>query len=171
MRGNNRQAIFQNERDFKEFYRVLHYTYEKYPFIISAYCIMNNHFHLLIQSPEIPLSKIMQSINRRYSDYYKKRYSYSGHLYESRYFSELIATPKSMLSVSRYIHRNPINTKTPMVAKIELYPHSSYPLYKYDTPSSYPFIQTKPLLHCLQYPSLQSKEDYIFYCEAADKVE
>ncbi|QCR31457.1 transposase [Lysinibacillus sp. SGAir0095] len=168
MRGNNRQPIFKNERDFFEFYRILHNTYEKYPFTLSAYCIMTNHYHLLIQSPEVPLSKIMRIINWRYSDYFKKRYSYSGHLYENRYFSDLVSTPFSMLKVSRYIHRNPINTKTPMVSNMELYPYSSYNLYKFGQTPIYPFIDTEPLLNCLLYPTLQSKHDYIQFCETPE---
>lgn len=169
MRGNNRQNIFIHERDFQEFFRVLSYTNEKYPFTISAYCIMTNHYHLLIHSPEVPLSKIMSIINRRYSDYYKKRYQYAGHLYESRYFSDLVASPMSMLRVSRYIHRNPINTKTPMVHQMEDYLYSSYPIYKLIHSSPYPFIDINPVIKSLHYPSLKTMEDYFSFCESNDE--
>ncbi|SOC34920.1 transposase [Ureibacillus acetophenoni] len=165
MRGNNRQRIFQNERDFNEFFRVLYYTYDKYPFTIAAYCIMSNHYHLLLKSPEYPLGHVMRSINRRYCDYFKKKYKYTGHLYESRYFSKMITTPMSLLSVSRYIHRNPINTETPIVVKLEHYPYSSYALNKNPLSQPLPFIDTTSLLSCLKYPNLQTKEDYFAYCE------
>lgn len=165
MRGNNRQNIFNDTKDFIEFFRTLSYTYEKYPFTIASYCVMTNHYHLLLLSPKVHISKIMHLINRRYSYYYKKKYDYSGHLYENRYFSELIHTPKAMLTVSRYIHRNPINTKTPMVEKMENYPYSSYSLFKYNQPSPFPFVDTNSLLDCLQYPTLQTREDYLNFCE------
>lgn len=165
MRGNNRQNIFNYDRDFQEFFRILSYTYEKYPFILSAYCIMTNHYHLLIRSPEVPLSKIMSIVNRRYSDYYKKRYHYTGQLYESRFYSELVSTPMSMLRVSRYIHRNPINTKTPMVNEIEEYPYSSYPIFKTANYNPYSFVNINPLIECFQYPFLQTIEDYFHFCE------
>ncbi|WP_449441886.1 transposase [Ureibacillus acetophenoni] len=57
---------------------MLHYVYDKYSYTLVAYCLMNNDFHLLIRS-EVPLSKVMMVINRRYSDYYKKKYRYTGH--------------------------------------------------------------------------------------------
>ncbi|MGN4124008.1 transposase [Lysinibacillus sphaericus] len=72
MRGNNHQTIFNNAADYQAFFRVLQYAHQKYPFSIVVYCIMTNHFHLLIRSPEVPLGKVMAIINRRYSDYFKK---------------------------------------------------------------------------------------------------
>lgn len=140
MRGNNRQDIFKNEEDIRAFFHVLHYAYSKHPFTLIAYCIMTNHYHLLIQSPEVPLGKVMFYINRRYSDYYRKRYGYTGFLYNSRYFAEMVPSPKGLLAVSRYIHRNPIETQIPMVTHLEAYPHSSYPLYYHGRPSPYPFL-------------------------------
>lgn len=101
MRGNNRQDIFKDKADVAEFFRVLHYSYMKHPFTLSAYCIMTNHYHLLIRSPEAPLGKVMALINRRYSDYYKKKYNYSGYLYGSRYFAQKAESPTSILTISR----------------------------------------------------------------------
>lgn len=171
MRGNNRQSIFQYERDFKEFFRVLNYTYGKYPFKIAAYCIMTNHYHLLLKSPIVPLGNVMRSINRRYSDYFKKKYDYTGQLYESRYFSKMISTQMALLSVSRYIHRNPINTKTPLVEKMEHYPYSSYPLYKDSSTGTFPFMDTNTIIECLQFPNIHTREDYFAYCENNDDIE
>jgi len=170
MRGNNRQNIFTTERDFLEFYRTLHYVYEKYPFTIAAYCLMTNHYHLLLRSPKVPLSKIMRIINRRYSDYFRKKYNYTGHLYEARYYSEMVTTPMSMLRVSRYIHRNPINTNPPMVKTLENYPYSSYALFKFNSLPPYPFLNINPLQSCLQYPTLNSREDYCAFCETENEI-
>jgi len=86
MRGNNRQNIYETREDHMHLMRAFEYTYTKYPFTILAYCIMTNHYHLLISS-EVELSKIMAYINRRYSDYYSKRYNHVGRLYEKRYYS------------------------------------------------------------------------------------
>lgn len=172
MRGNNRQDIFHDNRDMAAFFRALHYTYAKYPFTIIAYCIMTNHYHLLIRSPEVPLGKVMAYVNRRYSDMYKKKYEYAGHLYESRYFAEMAASPRSLLKVSRYIHRNPIDTKIPMVKRMEDYPNSSYHLYKYGGKPPYSFIDLEILPSLLEKtfekPSLTT---YCSYCEEEERPE
>ncbi len=59
VRGNNRQTIFHNVADYEAFFRVLQYAYHKYSFTIVAYCVMSNHYHLLIRSPKVPLGKVM----------------------------------------------------------------------------------------------------------------
>lgn len=151
MRGNNRQNIFSNKADMKELIRIFHYAHMKHPFTLIAYCMMTNHYHLLIRSPEVPLGKIMALINRRYTDYYKKKYKYTGFLYESRYYAKMVETPHGLLSTSRYIHRNPIETTTPMVDQLAQYPYSSYPLYATNAVSPYPFLNLDILSkgHCL----------------------
>lgn len=170
MRGNNRQSIFNNEVDFREFFRVVQYAHQKYSFTIISYCIMTNHYHLLIQSPEVPLGKVMAIINRRYSDYFKKNYDYSGHLYESRYFADLITSPQGLLTVSRYIHRNPISTSTPLVQKMEYYPYSSYRFYKQNLQSPYLFFDTTllPTYFSQYYP--QHAKSYTEFCESEDQT-
>lgn len=65
VRGNNRQVIFTEKQDFQEFFRAINYVYDQYPFELLAYCLMNNHYHLLIRS-RTPLSKTMMMLNRRY---------------------------------------------------------------------------------------------------------
>lgn len=128
MRGNNRQVIFAEQQDFTEFFRALHYVYDQYPFELLAYYLMNNHYHLLIRSAT-PLSKTMMLLNRRYSDYYKKKYRYTGHLYENWYYSDMVLTAQGILEISRYIHQNPIRTKMPLVTELEHYPYSSFQYY------------------------------------------
>jgi len=165
MRGNNRQTIFYNVADYDAFFRVLQYAHQKHTFSIVAYCIMSNHYHLLIRSPEVPLGKLMAVINWRYSNYFKKKYQYCGHLYESRYFADLVPSQLDMLSVSRYIHRNPISTAPPIVENMEDYPYSSYYHYKHNTPAAYPFLNTSILKNCLLQTSQFHSPSYCQYCE------
>lgn len=170
MRGNNRQNIFKHEADIAEFFRILHYAYDKYPFTIIAFCIMTNHYHLLLRSPEVPPGKTMAILNRRYTDYYKKKYRYSGFLYDSRYYAKMITSPDDLLFVSRYIHRNPIETKMPMVERLERYKHSSYPYYYTETESPYPFLDLT-LLPSLLPPSYEKNAaGYSAYCEAEEEL-
>lgn len=72
VRGNNRQTIFHNVADYDAFFRVLQYAYHKYSFKIVTYCVMSNHYHLLIRSPKVPLGKVMANVNWRYSNYFKR---------------------------------------------------------------------------------------------------
>ncbi len=169
MRGNNRQEIFKNEADVAEFFRVLHYSYSKHPFTLLAYCIMTNHYHLLIRTPEASLGKVMSHINRRYSEYYRKKYAYSGYLYGSRYFAKCTGDPISILAVSRYIHRNPIATTIPIVERIEDYPYSSYAYYARNCPSPYPFLHLELLPTLLSPGYGHSTEGYCRYCEEVEE--
>ncbi|MBO1912983.1 transposase, partial [Microvirga sp. 3-52] len=78
MRGNNRQNIFQTEEDITELMRIFEYGAAKDGYTMLAYCVMSNHYHLLIRSEYVDLAKVMARINRRYSDYYAKRYAHVG---------------------------------------------------------------------------------------------
>lgn len=140
VRGNNRQNIFIDDSDFHEYFRILTEVYYKYTFEMYAYCIMNNHVHLLLQSPDVHLGILMRDINKRYSDYYRQRYRFVGQIYQNRYFSREIPDSAGLLKVSAYIHLNPLETKIPMVNRLENYRYSSYPAYFYNKPTSHPFI-------------------------------
>ncbi|MFB5085970.1 transposase [Psychrobacillus sp. PGGUH221] len=165
MRGNNRQNIFLNDGDFALFFRALDYTYAKYPFTIIAYCLMNNHYHLLIRSPVEPLSNVMAILNKRYSEFYKRKYNYFGQLYETRYYASMVSDPISLLNVSSYIHQNPLNTTRELVGKMEDYNYSSYKYYYHQIKSAHPFLNTDLLPSLIaSYPDIQPS-DYCTYCE------
>ncbi|WP_233191625.1 transposase [Sporosarcina sp. P18a] len=163
MRGNNRQNIFSCEEDMYHLMRCISHAAERYRFALIAFCIMTNHFHLLIRS-EDDLSHIMRQINRRYSDYYSKRYRHVGRIYQSRYFAKEVDTPQALLAVSRYIHRNPIETKIPMVDCLTDYPFSSFPSNDAGTISSLTFIDTHSILRYLPPPFEKTRSSYVTYC-------
>lgn len=169
MRGNNRQNIFNGEKDVKEYYRILNFVYAKYPFEIIAFCIMTNHVHFLLRSPIVPLGKLMAPINRRYSDYYRKKHNYTGQIYENRYYSKEIIAPVGLLHVSSYIHRNPIKTKVPMVEYLEHYPYSSYPCYFHNRKRPHPFLNLQLLPSLLPAGSEKTAQAYAKYCVAYEE--
>lgn len=144
--------------------RAFNYTYSKYPFTLLAYCIMTNHYHLLIRS-EVDLSKVMAYINRRYSDYYSKRYQHVGRIYEKRYYSALVDGPNAILSVSNYIHRNPIETKIPLVENLEDYPYSSFPFYADEKKTPPRFLDTGFVAAYLPKEYEKSNQAYCHYCK------
>ncbi|MEQ6389241.1 transposase [Bacillaceae bacterium S4-13-58] len=105
-RGNRRDPLFNDEHDFLTYLYILRHIYDRYPFEIASYCIVTNHLHLQLTSPEHPISKIMSLVNKRYADYYNTKYKMTGHVYEKRYFDKIIPDPLAMLEVSRYIHQS-----------------------------------------------------------------
>jgi REP element-mobilizing transposase RayT len=128
-RGNRRENLFNDVGDFKTFLYILQTIHQKYPFELASYCLMNNHFHLQLRSRKQPVSKVMSLINKRYADYYNTKNNFSGHVFEKRYYDQLIDTKTGMLEVSRYIHLNPLEAG--MVEKAEEYQWSSYRYYLY----------------------------------------
>ena len=86
-RGNNRNYIYEDIMDKKMFFRLLLDTREKCGFKILYYVLMDNHYHLLVQTGDITIDKIIQRLNTAYSKYYNKKYNRSGSIYGGRYNS------------------------------------------------------------------------------------
>jgi putative transposase len=107
-RGNQKQAIVQDDQDRGAFLDYLDKAHEKFGGIIHAFCLMDNHFHLLIETPRGNLSKFMHFIKTSYSLYFNARYSRVGHLFQGRFKAILIEADSYAQAVSRYIHLNPV---------------------------------------------------------------
>lgn len=164
LRGNNRQPVFGTKEDMYELKRVFIEVHSQYPFTILAWCFMTNHYHILIKPIRDPLAKIMSLVNRRYSLSYAKRHSHIGRIYQKRYFAKEVDSRLGLLTVSSYIHRNPIQTKKPMVEKLEHYPYSSFPLY-WDESLPAPAILDRELLReLLPAPFEKNNTAYCMYC-------
>ncbi|QNO14352.1 transposase [Alkalicella caledoniensis] len=107
-RGNNGEYIFRNNQD-KELYLFLVDKYkERYRFKLYAYCIMDNHVHLLIETGEVPLSKIMQGIQQSYTQRINLKHSRTGHVFQQRYKALLCDGDSYLLQLVKYIHLNPV---------------------------------------------------------------
>lgn len=123
-RGVRRQTIFHDEIDYKFFVSIMRTAAADYECLIHAYCLMPNHFHLLLETGNINMGDFMRSLASRYAIFYNLKYKQRGHVFESRYKSCLVDTDEYFLQVSRYIHLNPV--KANMVRTPESYPWSSY---------------------------------------------
>jgi REP-associated tyrosine transposase len=134
-RGRNQQTIFHDESYFIEFLKTLKEVSEQFDAIIHAYCLMTNHYHLLIETPKANLSRIMQHINGVYTQRYNRLRKGDGPLFRGRYKSVLVDEDSYLLQLSRYIHRNPLEVKRKMVVRLEDYRWSSYPAYINQSPS------------------------------------
>ena len=110
-RGNARQAIFLGEKDFADFLSVLCSVVKRYHFLLHAYCLMNNHYHLLIETPEGNLSKGMRQLNGLYTQRFNQRHKRVGHLFQGRYQAILVDKDNYLLTLCRYVVLNPVRAK------------------------------------------------------------
>ena len=107
-RGNERKAIFKDEADRIEFLQILSQSIETYGIILHSFVLMNNHWHLLAQTPLGNLGEFMRHFNITYTSHYNRRHKRVGHLYQGRYKSFLVELDSYLSQVSRYIHLNPV---------------------------------------------------------------
>ena len=127
IRGNERKDIFIDEQDKMYFTEILKTKKEENRYGLIAFCIMDNHAHLILQEKEEDIANIMKRINISYVFYFNKKYKRIGHLFQDRYKSEKIEDDNYLLMAIRYIHKNPV--KAGMVEKPEKYKWSSYRAY------------------------------------------
>lgn len=126
-RGNERKDIFKSEKDKEKFLNYLEGAKEKFEIVVHAYCLLSNHYHLIIETPYANLSKCMQYINSSYTTYYNVKRNRHGHLFQGRYKGILIEVDEYLKVLSRYIHLNPI--KAGMEKRLGEYEWSSYHYY------------------------------------------
>lgn len=107
-RGVRKLPIFTDDRDRERFLWLLEVTAGRYGWQIHAYCLMTNHFHLLVTTPDPNVSAGMQYLNGRYCQWFNWRHGYEGHVVEKRFFSSLMKTDEQLLTVARYIVLNPV---------------------------------------------------------------
>ena len=126
-RGNERKAVFKSRQDRIRFLEYLCSASERYDAAVHTYCLMDNHYHLLLETPSGNLPQIMRHINGAYTTYFNVKRSRSGHLFQGRYKSILVEKDEYAKELSRYIHLNPVRAN--MVSAPEIYAWSSYRQY------------------------------------------
>jgi REP-associated tyrosine transposase len=123
-RGNDRQTIYKDDDDRDRFLRYLAKTCDRYHWLCHAYCLMSNHYHLLIETQTPTLSKGMKYINGGYTQSFNRRHSRVGHVFQGRFKGILVEAQSYLLELSRYIVLNPVRAK--MVASAGDWSWSSY---------------------------------------------
>ncbi len=126
-RGNERKRIFFSNSDYDKFKDYLREAQDKYGCLLHCYMLMPNHYHLLLETPNSDISRIMHYINGSYSNYINRRKKRSGHLFQGRFKAVLFDVDSYFLELTRYVHLNPVRAR--MVTKPEDYPYSSYRSY------------------------------------------
>lgn len=127
VRGNERKEIFHENEDRKRFLYILEQKKSKKEYDLYAYCLMDNHAHLIIKENMDHITRIMKRINTSYASYYNKKYGRVGHVFQDRYKSEVIEQESYLLEVIRYVHNNPVKAR--LVDDPKDYPWSSFHLF------------------------------------------
>jgi len=126
-RGRRSETIFSDEADYISFIELMKDTSKMFNLRVSAYCLMSNHYHILLQTPGGNLSRCMRHINGIYTQRYNSRHHTDGQLFRGRFKSILVEADSYLLGLVKYIHRNPLQAG--IVDKLEKYPWSSHKAY------------------------------------------
>jgi putative transposase len=107
-RGNRRQVTYVDDRDHRLFLTLLEVVAERFRWETYAYCLMPNHYHLVVMTPEPNLSRGIQLVNGVYAQRFNRRHGQSGHLFQGRFHSVLVMDDRHLLELSRYLAQNPV---------------------------------------------------------------
>jgi len=124
-RGNERKSIFHDDSDRSRFLRILEDYHDRYGILIHSYVLMDNHYHLILETPRGNLVKVMHGLNGGYTGYFNRKFERSGHLFQGRYKGILVEKEAYLLELSRYVHLNPV--RAGIVQDPSQYPWSSCP--------------------------------------------
>ncbi len=123
-RGDRREAIYEDDKDRESFLSVLTDVCETFNWVCHAYCLMDNHYHLLIETPDSNLSKGMRQLNGVYTQKFNRSHGRVGHVFQGRYKAILVEKESYLLELARYIVLNPV--RAGMVRSVKNWPWSSY---------------------------------------------
>lgn len=141
-RGNERKKIFFAKGDYERFKEYLTVARERFGCFLHGYVLMGNHYHLILETPEGNLSRVMHYLNGSYTTYINARRKRRGHLFQGRYKSILVDKDSYLMELSRYVHLNPV--RAGIVERPEAYAFSSYQAFV--GRKKEPFLAVNPLL-------------------------
>jgi REP element-mobilizing transposase RayT len=123
-RGRRSESVFTDKHDYIMFIDLLIEISEIYNIRVAAYCLMTNHYHILLQTPDGNISRCMRHLNSIYTQRYNRNHGFDGQLFRGRYKSILVCEDSHLLQLVRYIHKNPV--KAGLVNDMADYDWSSY---------------------------------------------
>ncbi|MDO9124413.1 MAG: transposase [Deltaproteobacteria bacterium] len=123
-RGNAKQAIFIDDEDRGRFFDALSIVLDRFQWLCHAYCLMKNHYHLLIETPNSNLSRGMRELNGVYTQGFNQRHRRTGHLFQGRYKAIIVEKDSHLLSLCRYVVLNPV--RIGLIKRPEQWKWSSY---------------------------------------------
>jgi REP element-mobilizing transposase RayT len=157
-RGRRRENIFLQSDDFEAFLKIVRESAERWNVNVAAYCLLSNHYHLLLQTPEGNLARCMRHINGVYTQRFNRVHRQDGQLFRGRYKAVLIEDDSHLLEVMRYIHRNPLNAG--LIRHMDEYPWSSHVGYL-SFAKQWNWLEREKLLTMLTTKRARRKQAYL----------
>lgn len=164
VRGNERKAVFRDDRDRQAYLDRLIRCRERFGFRLLAFCLMGNHVHLAIERGPVALSRVMLALQSGYTQWFNRRHARVGHLFQGRYKAFLVERDRYALALLRYIHRNPVEAR--LVERVEQYAWSSDRYYRggrgpdwLDLDCVLPLLGPTRRVACSKYRRLMGEEE------------
>lgn len=123
-RGDRREDIFISDQDRIDFLAILEQVCDRFNWLVHAYCLMDNHYHLLVETPDSNLSKGMRQLNGVYTQTSNRAHGKIGHVFQGRYKAIIVQKETYLLELARYIVLNPVRAR--MVRQVKTWSWSSY---------------------------------------------
>jgi len=156
-RGNERRAIFLTQKNYERMIGYLKSATERYGAQVHCFCLMSNHYHLLLETPRGNLRQILHHLNTSYSKYFNAKTGRAGHLFQGRYRAILVDKDHYAMELSRYIHLNPVRAH--LVKDPLLYPWSSYKDYVGDR-KGWNWVKTEWILGQISRDEKRARKEY-----------
>lgn len=164
-RGRRGENVFWDRKDFEAFLHVLQEAAEVFNLHVSAYCLMSNHYHLLVQTPDGNLSRVMRQINGVYTQRHNRRHKIDGQLFRGRFKSILVEEDNYLLELLRYIHRNPVRAN--ICKSVEEYPWTSHQGYVSNA-KKWDWLHKRFLLNMFADQATKAKNTYNEFVQKED---
>lgn len=165
-RGNNGEYVLKEESDKWHYLDIIKKYKETCGFKLYAYCIMDNHVHMLIEVKETELSRIMQRIQQVYTQHYNKKYQRTGHVFQQRYKAVVCNKEGYLLHLIKYVHYNPVKSKLEGGINYKFSSHKEYLQNRDET------IDTEEVLKIISKNKKQALKEYLEYMkEEIDEIE
>ncbi|MFH1359498.1 MAG: transposase [Candidatus Omnitrophota bacterium] len=164
-RGQSKREVFLDEKDYEAFLKVIRETCQTYKVNVVAYCLMRNHYHLIVYTPNANLPGFMRQLGGVYTQFFNRKYKQDGPLFKGRYKAIVVQEGSYLLRLIRYIHKNPIRAK--IVERLDKYRYSSHGFYTKEKESEW--LKFKDILKG-QWRKLQNfKKAYLDFMKKEDQ--
>lgn len=161
-RGNAQESIYRDDADRTEFLLILSKTCNRFNWYCHAYCLMGNHYHLMIETKQANLSKGMKHLNGSYTQFFNRTHKRIGHVYQGRFKAILVEKNSHLLELSRYIVLNPVRAR--MVKSAQDWPWSSYRATT-GMINAHTCLSTDWLLSCFSKKQFKAQQAYRVFIE------
>lgn len=156
-RGNERKPLFSDDADYEKILSCFEQAALRYKPVVYSYGLMGNHYHLLLETPQPNLSRLMRDLNGAYTTYFNRRHKRSSHLFQGRFKAILVDKESYLLELCRYIHLNPVRA---MIVKFpEEYKYSSID-YCFSGKKAPFWLDTEVILSLFGYNKTAAREEY-----------